>query len=302
MPQKPMSESRQRDENPRAAGPRPPFPPQEQESNGRQAAMTPKPDYGFETYRGHGRLEGKIALVTGADSGIGRAVALAFAREGADVAIGYHSNEDDARESSRVVESAGRQAITIAADVGDDAQARAMVEQVVQRFGRIDILVNNAAHQGKAVERFEDIDAARVERTFRTNIIGMFHLVRHALPHMAEGSAVINVASIQAYNPSGEILDYASTKGAIVAFSKGLAQSLIERGIRVNCVAPGPVWTPLVVQSFDAEKNAEFGKNSPMGRPAQPAELAPAFVFLASSEANYVNGEVLGVTGGKPLG
>jgi NAD(P)-dependent dehydrogenase (short-subunit alcohol dehydrogenase family) len=301
MQQKP-TESRQRDENPRGAGPRPPFPPQEQESNGREAAMTPKPDYGLDSYRGHGRLKDKIALVTGADSGIGRAVALAFAREGADVAIGYYSNEDDARESSRIVESAGRKAITIAADIGDDAQARAMVEQTVQRFGRIDILVNNAAKQGKAVERFEDIDAARVEQTFRTNIISMFHLVRHALPHMAKGSAVINVASIQAYNPSAEILDYASTKGAIVTFTKGLAQSLIERGIRVNCVAPGPVWTPLVVQSFDAEKNAEFGKDSPMGRPAQPAELAPAFVFLASSESSYVNGEVLGVTGGKPLG
>jgi NAD(P)-dependent dehydrogenase (short-subunit alcohol dehydrogenase family) len=296
------NESRQRDENPRARGPRPPFPPQEQESNGRQAAMTPQPDYGLESYRGHGRLEGKIALVTGADSGIGRAVALAFAREGADVAIGYYSNRDDARESSRVVESAGRKAITIAADVGDDAQAREMVEQTVKHFGRIDILVNNAAQQGEEVERIEDIDAARVEQTFRTNVIGMFHLVRHALPHMGEGSAVINVASIQAYKPSAQILDYASTKGAIVTFTKGLAQSLIERGIRVNCVAPGPVWTPLVVQSFDAEKNASFGKDSPMGRPAQPAELAPAFVFLASSEASYVNGEVLGVTGGKPLG
>src|SRR5690606_35908651 len=168
-------------------------------------------------------------------------------------------------------------------------------------FGRIDILVNNAAKQGEAVERFEDLDAARVETTFRVNVISMFHLVRHALPHMAEGSAIINVASIQAYNPSPQILDYASTKGAIVTFTKGLAQSLIERGIRVNCVAPGPVWTPLVVQSFSAEKNAKFGQDSPMGRPAQPAELAPAFVFLASPEASYVNGEVLGVTGGKPL-
>ncbi|HWO08784.1 MAG TPA: SDR family oxidoreductase [Polyangiaceae bacterium] len=170
------------------------------------------------------------------------------------------------------------------------------------RTSRIDILVNNAAKQGKAVERFEDIDAARVEETFRTNIISMFHLVRHALPHMAEGSSIVNVASIQAYKPSAVILDYASTKGAIVTFTKGLAQELIQRGIRVNCVAPGPVWTPLVVQSFSAEKNAEFGKDSPMGRPAQPAELAPAFVFLASPEASYVNGEVLGVTGGKPLG
>jgi NAD(P)-dependent dehydrogenase (short-subunit alcohol dehydrogenase family) len=264
--------------------------------------MNPQPDYGFTSYHGHGRLKDKIALITGADSGIGRAVALAFAREGADVAIGYLNHEDDARETSEIVESAGRRALTIAADIGSEAQAKALVDQTVQRFGRIDILVNNAAKQGKAVHHFEDIDGARVEETFRVNVVSMFHLVRHALPHMSEGSTVINVASIQAYQPSPEILDYASTKGAIVTFTKGLAQSLIERGIRVNCVAPGPVWTPLVVQSFDAEKNASFGKTSPMGRPAQPAELAPAFVFLASSEASYVNGEVLGVTGGKPLG
>jgi NAD(P)-dependent dehydrogenase (short-subunit alcohol dehydrogenase family) len=206
------------------------------------------------------------------------------------------------RETSEIVESAGRHAITISANIADESQVQELVARTVQRFGRIDILVNNAAKQGKAVERFEELDGARVEETFRVNIISMFHLVRHALPHMSEGSAVINVASIQAYQPSPAILDYAATKGAIVTFTKGLSQSLIERGIRVNCVAPGPVWTPLVVQSFDAEKNASFGKDSPMGRPAQPAELAPAFVFLASSEASYVNGEVLGVTGGKPLG
>lgn len=287
--------------DPRERGPRPPQPPQEQGSTGSQKQMESEPDYGLDTYRGHGRLADKVALITGADSGIGRAVALAFAREGADVAIGYHQHEDDARESALAVEAAGRKAIMIAADIGDDAQAKALVERTAQRFGRIDILVNNAAKQGKAVERFEDLDAARVEETFRTNIISMFHLVRHALPHMAEGSSIINVASIQAYNPSAVILDYASTKGAIVTFTKGLAQELIQRGIRVNCVAPGPVWTPIVVQSFSAEENAEFGKSSPMGRPAQPAELAPAFVFLASPEASYVNGEVLGVTGGKPL-
>jgi NAD(P)-dependent dehydrogenase (short-subunit alcohol dehydrogenase family) len=295
--------SRQNVKNPRDAGPKAPQPPQKQENgDGREAHMNPQPDYGFTSYHGHGRLKDRIALITGADSGIGRAVALAFAREGADVAIGYLSQEEDARETSEIVESAGRKAITIAADIGSEAQAKALVDQTVQRFGRIDILVNNAAKQGEAVQRFEDIDGARVEETFRVNIVSMFHLVRHALPHMTEGSTIINVASIQAYQPSPEILDYASTKGAIVTFTKGLAQSLIERGIRVNCVAPGPVWTPLVVQSFSAEKNASFGKESPMGRPAQPAELAPAFVFLASSEASYVNGEVLGVTGGKPLG
>jgi len=263
--------------------------------------MDPKPDYGQSSYQGHARLKDRVALITGADSGIGRAVALAFAREGADIAIGYLENHDDAREAARAVED-GRKSLPIACDIADDQNCKRLVDAVVQRFGRIDILVNNAAAQGKAVARFEDIDAERVDRTFRTNVIAMFHLVRHALPHMLAGGAIINVASIQAYQPSPPILDYAATKGAIVTFTKGLAQELIERGIRVNCVAPGPVWTPLVVQSFPAEENAKFGKDSPMGRPAQPAELAPAFVFLASDEARYVNGEVLGVTGGKPLG
>jgi NAD(P)-dependent dehydrogenase (short-subunit alcohol dehydrogenase family) len=264
--------------------------------------MQPRPDYGADSYQGHGRLRDRVALVTGADSGIGRAVALAFAREGAHVVIGYLENHDDAKETQAAVESAGREALTVAVDLRKEPECKRLVQTAVERFGRIDILVNNAAQQGKAVERFEDIDAERVESTFRTNIIAMFHLVRHALPYMKEGSAIVNTASIQAYSPSAPILDYAATKGAMVTFTKGLAQSLIERGIRVNCVAPGPVWTPLVIQSFEADKNASFGKDSPMGRPAQPAELAPAYVFLASDEARYVNGEVLGVTGGKPLG
>jgi NAD(P)-dependent dehydrogenase (short-subunit alcohol dehydrogenase family) len=287
--------------DPRNAERKPPQPPQEQPPTGREADMDPKPDYGQTSYRGHARLQDRVAVITGADSGIGRAVALAFAREGADVIIGYLENHDDARETVRVVEDAGRKALAMACDIGNDANCQKLIHGAVERFGRIDILVNNAAAQGKAVERFEEIDAERVEHTFRTNIVSMFHLVRHALPHMKAGASIINVASIQAYQPSAPILDYAATKGAIVTFTKGLAQELIERGIRVNCVAPGPVWTPLVVQSFSAEKNAKFGKDSPMGRPAQPAELAPAFVFLASDEARYVNGEVLGVTGGKPL-
>lgn len=295
------STQRKPSRDPRDAGPKPPHPAQEQASTGRESEMAPQPDYGLESYRGYGRLAHKVSLITGADSGIGRAVALAFAREGADVVIGYLENDDDAEETARVVQAAGRQALKVPVDIASDAGAKRLVEQAVARFGRIDILVNNAAKQGKAIDRFEELDAERVETTFRVNILSMFHLVRHALPHMQKGSSIINVASIQAYNPSPAILDYAATKGAIVTFSKGLAQSLIERGIRVNCVAPGPVWTPLVVQSFDAEKNARFGADSPMGRPAQPAELAPAFVFLASQESSYVNGEVLGVTGGKPL-
>jgi NAD(P)-dependent dehydrogenase (short-subunit alcohol dehydrogenase family) len=287
--------------DPRDAQPEPPHPPQEQPATGRESEMDPEPDYGESSYRGFGRLTDRIALVTGADSGIGRAVALAFAREGADVAIAYLENHADAEKSANVVEAAGRRSARIAADISEDAACRMLVEKVVERFGRIDILVNNAAYQGKAVERVEELDAERVERTFRTNVIAMFNLVRHALPHLREGATIVNVASIQAYQPKPQILDYAATKGAIVTYTKGLAQHLIERGIRVNCVAPGPVWTPLIVQSFPADKVANFGKDSPMGRPAQPAELAPAFVFLASDESRYVNGEILGVTGGKLL-
>jgi NAD(P)-dependent dehydrogenase (short-subunit alcohol dehydrogenase family) len=288
-------------QDPREQGKKPPFAKQEMDSPGRESEMRPRPDYGAETYRGFGRLKDKVALITGADSGIGRAVALAFAREGADVVVAYWKEDDDAAETRRMVEQAGRRGIAVAGDLVDERNCKALVERAVAELGRIDLLVNNAAYQGKEVERFEDIDPERLERTFRTNILAMFHLVRYALPHMKPGAAIINTASIQAYQPSQSILDYATTKGAIVTFTKGLAESLIERGIRVNCVAPGPVWTPLVVSSFPAEKNAKFGEKSPMKRPAQPAELAPAYVFLASDESRYVNGEVLGVTGGKPL-
>jgi hypothetical protein len=263
--------------------------------------MTPEPDYGLDSYKGLGRLKGRVALVTGGDSGIGRAVCLAFAREGADVAFGYLNEDPDADVTRRIVEDSGHQVLALKGDLTDEAVCRRLIEDTVKRFGRIDVLVNNAAWQGKAVEKFEEITAERLERTFRTNVLAMFHLVRYALPHMKEGSSIINVASIQAYQPKPSILDYASTKGAIVTFTKGLAQELIERGIRVNCVAPGPVWTPLIPQSFDAEKVKNFGKSSPMGRPAQPVELAPSFVFLASDESRFVNGEILGVTGGQIL-
>jgi NAD(P)-dependent dehydrogenase (short-subunit alcohol dehydrogenase family) len=286
---------------PKDAHDKPPFREKEQEHPGSEAAMKVKPDFGEESYVGRSRLTGRVAVITGADSGIGRAVALAFAREGADVVIGYLNEHEDAAETRRVVTEAGRKALTVAGDLADEAQCKRLVAEAVHAFGRIDILVNNAAYQGKAVEKFEEIDAARVERTFRVNILAMFHLVRHALPHMKEGANIINLASIQAYQPSHGILDYASTKGAIVTFTKGLAQDLIRRGIRVNAVAPGPVWTPLITQSFEGKKLEEFGKSSPMERPAQPVELAPAFVFFASDDARYINGEVLGVTGGKPL-
>jgi NAD(P)-dependent dehydrogenase (short-subunit alcohol dehydrogenase family) len=288
--------------DPKDRGPKPPFREKEQEKPGLEADMKVKPDFGEATYRGLGRLEGRVALITGADSGIGRAVALAYAREGADVVVAYLNEHEDAKETERVVVESGRKAVLAPGDLADEGACRALVDRAVDAFGRVDILVNNAAFQDKAVERFEDLTAERVERSFRTNIMAMFHLVRHALPHMKPGACVINVASIQAYQPSAEILDYAATKGAIVTFTKGLAESLIERGIRANCVAPGPVWTPLITQSFEGAKLKAFGAQSPMKRPAQPAELAPAFVFLASDEASYVNGEVLGVTGGKPLG
>jgi len=288
--------------DPRDLGPKPPFEAQEQDKPGVESQMRPRPDHGEASYKGMGRLKDRVALITGGDSGIGRAVALAFAREGADVCIAYFFEHEDAAASRKLVEEAGRKGFTISGDLAEERTCKKLVEETIKQFGRIDILVNNAAEQGESVERFEDIDAGRVERTFRVNIMSMFHLVRYALPHMKPGSTIINTSSVQAYHPSPGILDYAATKGAIVTFSKGLAASLIERGIRVNTVAPGPVWTPLIVQSFPVEKIKEFGKTSPMQRPAQPAELAPAFVFLASNDSSYVNGEVLGVTGGKPLG
>jgi len=289
-------------QDPKDQGKKPPFPQNEQDHPGSDREMSPRPDYGEESYRGFGRLKDRVAVITGADSGIGRAVALAFAREGADVVISYLNEHQDAQETKRLVESAGRRAALVAGDLAEEPQCRRVIEEAVRAFGRIHLLVNNAAYQGKAVEKFEDLDAARIDRTFRVNVEAMFHLVRYALPHFQKGGAIITSASIQAYHPNASILDYAATKGAIVTFTKGLAQELIGRGIRVNCVAPGPVWTPLVAQSFDRDKLKEFGKNYPMQRPAQPAELAPAYVFLASDESRYVNGEVLGVTGGKPLG
>jgi NAD(P)-dependent dehydrogenase (short-subunit alcohol dehydrogenase family) len=287
--------------DPREQGKKPPFPEQEQPHPGSERQMSPRPDFGEASYRGLGRLKGKKALITGADSGIGRAVALAFAREGADVAIAYLSEHEDARETQRIVEAAGRRALLLPGDLADEAYCAKLARETAAGLGQIDLLVNNAAFQGESVERFEDLDAERVKKTLLVNVAALFNLTREALPFMKAGGAIINVASIQAYKPSAPILDYAATKGAVVTFTKGLAQHLIERGIRVNCVAPGPVWTPLVVQSFDAEKNARFGQDSPMGRPAQPVELSPAFVFLACEESRYINGEVLGVTGGKPL-
>ncbi len=291
-------------DDPRERGAKPPYEEAHQNSApGTEAAMQQQPDHGESSYVGTGRLSGKAALITGGDSGIGRAVALAFAREGADVAICYFpSEETDARAAAELVKTAGRRALLVEADLAEATSCAAVIQRTVAEFGRIDILVNNAAHQEKAAKSIEELTPERVDRTFRVNIIAMFHLVREALPHMPVGSAIINTASIQAYNPSPPILDYAVTKGAIVAFTKGLALSAVEQGIRVNAVAPGPVWTPLIAESFEGEKLRMFGAKSPMKRPAQPAELAPAYVFLASAEASYINGEILGITGGSPLG
>jgi NAD(P)-dependent dehydrogenase (short-subunit alcohol dehydrogenase family) len=236
--------------------------------------------------------------VTGADSGIGKAVALAFAREGADVLVSYGSAEEDAADTVRLVEAEGRRAIAVGGDLKDEAHCRAVVERARSAFGRIDVLVNNAAVQVRR-ERIEDIPTEEWETTLRTNLTAMFLLCREAVPTMEPGATIINVASIQATQPSASLLAYATTKGGIVTFSKALSAMLIERGIRVNVVAPGPVWTPLVVATSDPKQNSTFGQQAPIGRPAQPAELAPAFVFLASPESSYVTGETIAVTGGE---
>jgi len=272
----------------------------EQDPPGLDAKLDPKADFGEEHYQGSNRLAGHKALITGGDSGIGRAVALAYAREGCDVAIAYLPSEEvDASETRRLVESAGRKALLMAGDLMDPSFCQHIVQQCVQQLGGITILVNNAAYQGKSVGSLLDLDHDRVSRTFLTNIVSFFDCAREAIKHMKPGSCIINTGSIQAYDPSASILDYACTKAAIVAFTKGLSAEVIDKGIRVNCVAPGPVWTPLVAQSFPNEKLQHFGEANPTKRPAQPCELSPAYVFLADSkQSSYVSGEVLGVTGG----
>lgn len=287
-------------QNPQTMEPKPPYPPQQQEPPGLESQMEPRPDYGEASYQGSGRLEGKTALITGGDSGIGRAVALAFAREGADVLIAYLSEDADAQTTVRVVEEAGRRAIAVAGDIGDEAHCQRLVQRALQEFGHLDILVNNAAFQ-RTHQGIEDLSAEEVERTFRTNVFAMFSLCRAALPKLRQGGAIINTASIQAYQPSPSLLAYAATKGAIVTFTKALAAEAIAQGVRVNGVAPGPVWTPLIPATMPPEQVSQFGKDTPLGRAAQPAELAPVYVFLASAESSYITGEIIGVTGGKPL-
>ncbi|MFJ9026464.1 SDR family oxidoreductase [Streptomyces sp. NPDC102259] len=287
-------------EHPTDKHPQPDFPQQEQEHPGWTGPMDPPPDHGEETYKGSGLLDGRSALVTGGDSGIGRAVCLAFAREGADVLFTHLPQEDkDAHETTRLVEAAGRKAIAVPCDIREEAQCDRLVEHAVAEFGHIDILVNNAAYQMSQPDGIQAITTEQFDRVIRTNLYGMFWLCKKALPHIPAGGSIINTTSVQAYKPSPHLLDYATTKGAIVTFTQGLAQMVAADGIRVNAVAPGPVWTPLIPATMPDTK--EFGKQAPLGRPAQPAEMAPAYVFLASDRASFITAEILNATGGTPL-
>ncbi|MFK0335567.1 SDR family oxidoreductase [Rhizobium sp. NPDC090275] len=278
--------------------PIPPYPEQQQEPPGYTAQMQPTPDHGEQSYRGNGRLEGKVALVTGGDSGIGKAVAIAFAREGADVAIAYLNEDDDAEDTAKWVGEAGRKAVLIPGDLTTETHCNEVIQRTVRELGRIDILVNNAAFQ-RTYADIGDISVEEWDRTFRTNIYAPFFLSKAATPYMRSGSAIINTTSIQSRQPSPQLLAYASTKGAISNFTAGLAEMVAERGIRVNAVAPGPIWTPLIPSTMPSEKAAKFGENTLIGRAGQPAELAGAYVLLASDLGSYMTGAVVPVTGGE---
>jgi len=280
--------------------PKPPFTPQEQPVPGIQSKMTPQPDCGETSYKGSGRLANKVALITGGDSGIGRAVAIAYAREGADVAISYLDEHEDAQETARWVEEAGRQCLLLPGDLANKAQCEAIVSKTVEQFGRIDVLVNNAAFQ-MTHETLEEITDEEWLKTFDINITAMFRICKAALPSMAAGSSIINTSSVNSDMPNASLLVYATTKGAIANFTAGLAQMLGERGIRVNSVAPGPIWTPLIVATMTDDQVKNFGSQTPLGRPGQPVEVAPIYVLLASDEGSYISGTRYGVTGGKPI-
>lgn len=276
------------------------MPSQQQTPPGSEDALHPKADHGETTYRGSGRLHDKATVITGGDSGIGRAVALAYAREGADVLISYLNEHDDAKETARLVEEAGRRAILVPGDLADPAHCRAVIERAVAEFGRIDVLVNNAAFQ-MSHEAIEDIPDAEWDYTFQVNITAMFHLCKAAVKHMPRGSSIINTTSINSDKPKPTLLAYATTKGAIANFTGGLSQLLAGKGIRVNSVAPGPIWTPLIPSTMPPDEVESFGDETPMKRPGQPKEVAPAFVMLASDEASYISGARIAVTGGTPI-
>lgn len=288
-------------QDPRKQYPKPPLPEPEQAPPGSDKAMAHTPDYGENSYVGSGRLEGRAAIITGADSGIGRAVALAFAREGADVLISYLDEDDDAQETLRLVHGAGRRGILMPGDISQEPHCQAIVERAMAEFGHLDLLVNNAAFQ-LPHDKITEIPSDEWDYTFRTNIYAMFYLCKAALPVMRPGGAITNTASIEGYQPDANLLAYATTKGAIVNFTKGLAKEAIGSGIRVNAVAPGPVWTPLIPSTLPPEMVKTFGQDTLLERPAQPAELAPLYAFLSSQEAGYITGMIYGITGGSVIG
>ncbi|MGP3535342.1 SDR family oxidoreductase [Microbacterium sp. RD1] len=275
-------------------------PAQQQTVPGSDFVMEPRPDYGQDTYRGSGRLEGKVALITGGDSGIGKAVALAYAREGADVAISYLSEHEDAEEARRFVEDAGRRVVLFPGDISDPAHCRSLIERTVTELGGLDILVSNAAFQMDRPS-LEEIPDEEWDYTWAVNVSAYFHLVKAALPHLKPGASIIATSSVQSDQPSPNLLPYAATKSAMASITASLAQMLGERGIRANSVAPGPIWTPLIPATMPPDAVASFGEQTPLGRPGQPAELAPVYVMLASDEASYVSGARIAVTGGKPI-
>ncbi len=277
-----------------------PIPPQQQNPPGMLAPMQPAPDHGEESYVGSGKLQGKIALITGADSGIGRAVAIAFAREGADIVLSYLNEHEDAKSTAEWIEKAGRRVVVVPGDITSESHCKDLVDAAVNQLGGLDILVNNAAFQ-RTYEDIGDISAEDWDQTYRTNIYAPFFLAKAAVPHLQAGSSIINTTSIQAKSPSPQLLAYASTKGAISNFTAGLAQMLGDKGIRVNAVAPGPIWTPLIPSTMAPEKVATFGTQTPLGRVGQPAELAGAYVLLASDLGSYMTGAVIAVTGGEPM-
>jgi NAD(P)-dependent dehydrogenase (short-subunit alcohol dehydrogenase family) len=275
-------------------------PPQEQRPPGTEGEMEPRPDHGEHSYRGSGRLAGKVAVITGGDSGIGKAVAIAYAREGADVVVSYLDEHEDARDTARWVEDAGRKAVLVPGDLADPAHCRSVVDRAVEAFGRIDVLVSNAAYQMTRTS-LEEIPDEEWDHTLALNLGALFHLSKAAVPHMRPGSSIIGSSSVNSDQPSPTLMPYAATKAAIANMTASLAQMLAERGIRANSVAPGPIWTPLIPSTMPAEHVGEFGSNVPLGRPGQPAEVAPVYVLLASDEASYVSGARVAVTGGKPI-